>query len=184
MYGSEYGRAAGAVINSVTNSGTNELHGQVYFYDRQSNWAAYNAFTKISVLNPTTGQYVSTPIKPEDERKIYGFTVGGPILKNKLFWMYTFDEHHRTFPGTAVPTSASTFYTLPNAALPTGVTCAAPGNGLLQGTDSNPIDPQVCLLAARQTAAGNPTTFAQAAAIWDAQIAALNGNLGRVPRSW
>ena len=182
VYGSEYGRAAGAVINSVTNSGTNELHGQVYFYDRQSKWNAFNDFTKISVLNPETGQYVSTPIKPEDERKIYGFTIGGPIIKNKLFWMYTFDEHHRTFPGTAVPTSASTFYTLPNAALPTGVTCAAPGNGLLKGTDSNPIDPQVCLLAARQTAAGNPTTFAQAATIWDTQIAALNSNLGRVPR--
>jgi hypothetical protein len=182
VYGSEYGRAAGAVINSVTKSGTNGLHGQAYFYDRQSNWAAYNDFTKISVLDPTTGKYVSTPIKPEDERKIYGFTVGGPIIKNKLFWMYTFDEHHRTFPGTAVPTSASTFYTLPNAALPTGVTCASTGNGLLVGTDSNAIDPQVCLLAARQTAAGNPTTFAQAAAIWDAQIAALNSNLGRVPR--
>ena len=62
------------------------------------------------------------------------------------------------------------------------MTCADGGNGLLVGTDSNAIDPQVCLLAARQTAAGNPTTFAQAAAIWDAQIAALNSNLGRVPR--
>jgi hypothetical protein len=182
VYGSEYGRAAGAVINSVTNSGTNQLHGQVYFYDRESKWNAYNDFTKISVLSPTTGQYVATPIKPEDLRKIYGFTVGGAIIKDKLFWMYTFDEHHRVFPGTAVPTSASTFYTLPNAALPTGVTCASTGNGLLVGTDSDAIDAQVCLLAARQTAAGNPTSFAQAAAIWDAQIAALNGDLGRVPR--
>jgi hypothetical protein len=181
VYGSEYGRAAGAVINSVTNSGTNGLHGQVYFYDRESKWNAYNDYTKINVLSPTTGQYVSTPIKPEDLRKIYGFTVGGAILKDKLFWMYTFDEHHRAFPGTAVPDSPS-FYTLPNAALPTGVTCAATGNGLLAGADSNAIDAQVCLLAARQTAAGNPTSFAQAAAIWDAQIASLNGDLGRVPR--
>jgi hypothetical protein len=183
VYGSEYGRAAGAVINSVTNSGTNGLHGQVYFYDRESKWNAYNDFTKISVLNATTGKYVATPIKPEDLRKIYGFTVGGAIIKDKLFWMYTFDEHHRTFPGTAVPTSASTFYTLPNAALPTGVTCASTGNGVLAGTDSNAaIDEQVCLLAARQTAGGNPTTYAQAATIWDAQIASLNSDLGRVPR--
>ena len=58
VYGSEYGRAAGAVINSVTKSGTNELHGQVYFYDRQSKWNAYNDFTKISVLDPATGKYV------------------------------------------------------------------------------------------------------------------------------
>ena len=182
VYGSEYGRAAGAVINSVTKSGTNQFHGQIYFYDRQSKWNAYNDYTKISVLNDTTGKYVATPIKPEDLRKIFGGTVGGAIIKDKLFWMYTFDEHRRVFPGTAVPTSASTFYTLPNATLPTGVTCAAPGNGLLTGTDSNAIDPQVCLLAARQTAAGNPTTFAQAATIWDAQIASLNSDLGRVPR--
>jgi hypothetical protein len=182
VYGSEYGRAAGAVINSVTKSGTNQLHGDVYFYDRQSKWNAYNDFTKISVLNTTTNAYVATPIKPEDLRKIGGFTIGGAILKDKLFWMYTFDTHHRVFPGTAVPTSASTFYTLPNAALPTGVTCAVTGNGLLAGTDSNAIDAQVCLLAARQTAAGNPTTFAQAATIWDAQIASLNSDLGRVPR--
>jgi hypothetical protein len=182
VYGSEYGRAAGAVINSVTKSGTNGLHGDIYFYDRQSKWNAYNDFTKISVLNTTTNKYVATPIKPEDLRKIGGFTIGGALLKDKLFWMYTFDTHHRIFPGTAVPTSASTFYTLPNAALPTGVTCNAPGNGLLGGTDSNAIDPQVCLLAARQTAAGNPTTFAQAATIWDAQIASLNSDLGRVPR--
>jgi hypothetical protein len=183
VYGAEYGRAAGAVINSVTNSGTNNLHGQVYFYDRESKWNAYNDFAKLSVLNPTSGQYVSTPLKPEDLRKIYGFTVGGPILKDKLFWVYTWDEHHRAFPGTAVPTSANTFYTLPNAALPTGVTCAAPGNGLLSGTDANAVtDAQVCLLAARQTASGNPTTYAQAAAIWDAQVASLNSDLGRVPR--
>ena len=181
VYSSEYGRAAGAVINSVTKSGTNAIHGEAYFYDRESKWNAYNDYTKINVLNTTSGNYVSTPIKPEDLRKIYGFTVGGPVIKDKLFWMYTFDEHHRAFPGTAVPSSAS-FYTLPDASLPTGVTCATPGNGLLTGTDSNSVDAQVCLLAARQTAAGNPTTFEQAATIWDNQIAALNSDLGRVPR--
>jgi hypothetical protein len=177
VYGAEYGRAAGAVINSVTKSGTNQLHGDLYFYDRQSKWNAFNDFTKLAVLNPGTGQYVQTPIKPKDLRKIYGFTVGGPIIKDKLFWMYTFDEHHRAFPGVGVPASASTFYTLPNATLPTGVTCAATGNGLLTGTDSNSIDPQVCLLAARQH-----ETYAAAATQWNAGISALNSDLGNVPR--
>jgi hypothetical protein len=177
VYGAEYGRAAGAVINSVTKSGTNILHGELYFYDRESKWNAYNDFTKLSVLSPTTNQYVSTPLKPEDLRKIYGFTVGGPIIKDKLFWMYTFDEHHRAFPGIAVPNSPSTFYTLPNAALPTGVTCASTGNGLLAGTDSNAIDSQVCLLAARQG-----ESYAAAAAQWTAGIASLNSDLGIVPR--
>jgi hypothetical protein len=184
VYGAEYGRAAGAVINSVTKSGTNQFHGEAYFYDRESKWNAYNDFTKISVLNPTTGQYVPTPIKPEDLRKIYGFTVGGPIIKDKLFWMYTFDEHHRQFPGTAVPTSAGTFYTLPLATLPTTATCDNTGNGYYKETNTTlesatqlSVDEQTCLLAARQG-----ISFADAATLWDTNIASLNGDLGRVPR--
>jgi hypothetical protein len=181
VYGAEYGRAAGAVINSVTKSGTNHIHGEAYFYDRESKWNAYNDFTKISVLNPTTGQYVSTPIKPKDLRKIFGFTVGGDIIKDKLFWMYTFDEHHRIFPGTAVPTSASTFYTLPLAALPTGAVCASTGNGYLSGDTSAAtqllVDEQTCLLAARQK-----ISYAAATTLWDNDITLLNNNLGHVPR--
>ena len=63
----------------------------------------------------TTETYPSIPLKPKDLRKIYGFTVGGPIIKNKLFWTYTYDQHSRIFPGQAVPSSPSTFFTLPNA---------------------------------------------------------------------
>jgi hypothetical protein len=181
VYGAEFGRAAGAVINSVTKSGTNTLHGDVYFYDRESKWNAYNDFTKISFLNPTTGQYVPTPIKPKDLRKIYGFTVGGDIIKDKLFWMYTFDEHHRLFPGTAVPTAASTFYTLPLATLPAGAVCHNTGNGYLSGDTSastqQGVDAQTCLLAARQG-----ISYAAAAALWDSNIASLNSDLGPVAR--
>src|SRR3984885_14157515 len=124
VYGSEYGRAAGGVINSVTKSGTNQLHGEAYFYDRESNWNAYNSFSTITTLDPTTGKYVANPLKPEDLRKIYGFTVDGAIIKNKLFWVYTFDQHHRTFPGVAVPSSPSTFYSLPNATLAPAASCS------------------------------------------------------------
>jgi Carboxypeptidase regulatory-like domain/TonB-dependent Receptor Plug Domain len=76
VYAAEYGRAAGGVINSVTKSGTNKLHGEAYFYDRESKWAAYNDFTDktIATQNPATGAYTftSTPFKPEDLRKSTG----------------------------------------------------------------------------------------------------------------
>src|SRR4029077_2188568 len=43
-YTTEYGHAAGAVVNTVTKSGTNALHGEVYFYDRDNDWGATNPF--------------------------------------------------------------------------------------------------------------------------------------------
>src|SRR5271170_4296384 len=45
VYAAEYGRAAGGVINSVTLSGGNQLHGDAYFYDRESSWGAFNDYT-------------------------------------------------------------------------------------------------------------------------------------------
>jgi hypothetical protein len=85
VYPAEYGRAAGGVVNSVTKSGTNELHGEAYFFDRESNWAAYSAEATLTKL--VNGVNVTSPIKPEDLRKIYGFTAGGALIKNKLFWI-------------------------------------------------------------------------------------------------
>jgi hypothetical protein len=183
VYSAEYGRAAGAVINSVTKSGTNQIHGQAYFYDRESNWNAYNDYSKLTTAaqNPTTLAYTFTtaPLKPEDERKIYGFTAGGAIIKDKLFWIYTFDEHHRIFPGIAVPESPSSFYTLPDLTLPAGSTIAA--NGYVTGANST-IDSQAGLLAIRQGQPASAAGYAVGAALYQAGIVALQSDLGRVPR--
>jgi hypothetical protein len=180
VYSAEYGRAAGAVINSVTQSGTNQLHGTLYFWDRESNWNAYNDFAKVAFLDPTTGQYVSTAIKPEDLRKIYGFTVGGPLIKNKLFWIYTFDQHDHVFPGVGVPTSSSSFYSLPDANLPSGA-CNTSTGYLSGSTTSNPnytLDSYTCTLAARQK-----LTYSAAAAAYSTGISDLTSDLGTVHRT-
>jgi hypothetical protein len=44
VYSAEYGRAAGGVITSVTKSGTNQIHGQAYFWDRESKWNAFHPY--------------------------------------------------------------------------------------------------------------------------------------------
>src|SRR5206468_6760538 len=44
-YSSEYGRSAGGVVNTVTKSGTNSIHGEAFFYDRDNVWGAINPFT-------------------------------------------------------------------------------------------------------------------------------------------
>jgi outer membrane receptor protein involved in Fe transport len=175
VYSAEYGRAAGGVITSVTKSGTNQIHGQAYFWDRESNWNAFNDYTRESFLNTSTNTYVSQPIKPEDLRKIYGFTVGGPLIKDKLFWMYTYDQHTHVFPGAAIPENPTAFYTLPNAT--TTGTCNL-ATGYLSG-DTNALDADACTLAARQ----GYTSYAQGATAYDTWISNLNGDLGLVPRT-
>ena len=183
VYSAEFGRAAGGVINSVTKSGTNELHGEAYFYDRESNWAAFTPLVTNSVLNPATGTYQNVPLKPKDLRKIWGFAAGGALVKDKVFWFYTYDQHHHIFPGIARPSNPGTFLALPDTALPTGAICD-PGTGLLYtGTITAPtvagsaLDQQTCALAAREG-----VSYATAAGNYATQIANLLPDLGSVPR--
>lgn len=74
-FGSEYGRASGGVVNLTTKSGTNSFHGDVWEYNRLS---AYTANTyNNDANNLPKGAYT---------RNQFGFAVGGPALKNKLFF--------------------------------------------------------------------------------------------------
>jgi hypothetical protein len=113
-YSAEYGRAAGAVINTVTKSGSNQFHGEAYFYDRDNEWGAFNPFTRLTTQT-SPGVFTSAPYKPQDVRKIWGGGIGGPILKDRLFFYFAFDRYDRNFPGTAVPTSPSAFFATPSA---------------------------------------------------------------------
>src|SRR5580704_14813408 len=94
-YSAEYGRAAGGVVNAVTKSGTNQIHGQAFWYDRNSDWGAINPFPTHLVNG------VSTPFLPEDKRHQFGGGVGGAILKDKLFWFFSADQQLRPFPAVA-----------------------------------------------------------------------------------
>jgi hypothetical protein len=69
-YPAEYGRSSGGVINAITRSGTNEFHGSVYEFLRNSALDASNFFD-------TT--------KPQFKRNQFGATAGGPILKDRTF---------------------------------------------------------------------------------------------------
>ncbi|HEV7675555.1 MAG TPA: carboxypeptidase regulatory-like domain-containing protein, partial [Candidatus Angelobacter sp.] len=113
-YSAEYGRSAGGVVNTVTKSGTNRIHGEGYFYDRDNNWGAINPFTTLTTGSAATG-FTTSPYKPTDWRKIAGFGAGGAIVKDKLFWFVTYDWYHRNFPGTAIFTNAATNLKTPNA---------------------------------------------------------------------
>ncbi len=102
-YSAEYGRAAGGVVNAVTKSGTNELHGNAFYYNRDNQFGAYNPFSLVSVVQ--NGVVTRIPLKPKDKRHQFGGAIGGPIKKDKLFFFFSYDQQKRNFPGVAAPDS-------------------------------------------------------------------------------
>lgn len=94
----EYGRAGGAVISSSFKSGTNELHGTVYYFHRNS---ALNA--------RDFGNRAPAPKAPFKNHE-FGFSIGGPIIKDKTFFFgdYAGQRNNRPESGvTSVPTAKS-----------------------------------------------------------------------------
>src|ERR1035437_5342686 len=71
-YSAEFGRANGAIMNAVIKSGTNQIHGDVWEFLRNEKVDATNAFD----------QFGQQPYKQNQ----FGFTLGGPIIKNKMFF--------------------------------------------------------------------------------------------------
>ncbi len=102
-YSAEYGRSAGGVVNAVTKSGTNEFHGQVFYYQRNNNWGARNP--RSFITQNVGGVFTPVAFKPEDVRHQFGGAVGGPIVKNKLFFFFSYDQQKRNFPGVSTFTA-------------------------------------------------------------------------------
>lgn len=79
-YNAELGGASGGVINIVSKTGTNNFRGSVFAYFRNQRLDAADPFAQV-----LTGTTLSR-VKPPSSRQQYGFTVGGPIKKEKLFF--------------------------------------------------------------------------------------------------
>jgi hypothetical protein len=203
VYSTEYGRAAGGVINAVTKTGGNTLHGIAYFSDRDNDWGAVNPFTTntVNAGSLTAPNFVTSPYKPVDWRKEWGFDTGGALKKDKLFWFYGFNQYDRNFPGTAKPSTPTTFFTLPDSTLSAG-TCnftnqfsGTPatvqyGKGYISGATASSIDQSACELAARLYTSGvtvpglsaTPGTYQYGAQAYVNMMTNLLGDLGTVPR--
>ncbi|MGA6986270.1 MAG: carboxypeptidase regulatory-like domain-containing protein [Terriglobales bacterium] len=77
-FGAEYGRAMGGIVNIVTKSGTNDLHGSLYEYFQNS------ATDARSLLQPA-------PLPHELRQNQFGATVGGPVVKDKTFFFLNYE---------------------------------------------------------------------------------------------
>ena len=75
-FDAEYGRNSGAVVNVVTKSGTNQLHGDIYEYFRNT------------VLN---AQGYFNTVKPQENQNQFGGTLGGPIKKDRTFFFVSYE---------------------------------------------------------------------------------------------
>ena len=90
-YSAEYGRAGGAVINVVTKSGTNEFHGNAFYFYRDDALNAKNYFDAVN------GR-VKAPYHFDQ----FGATLGGPILSDKLFFFANYDGQRNKTPNTVI----------------------------------------------------------------------------------
>ena len=77
-FSAEYGRASGGVVNVTTKSGSNSFHGSAWEFNRLSAYTA-NTYDNVALDLPK-GVYT---------RNMFGFNVGGPLIKNKLFFSMT-----------------------------------------------------------------------------------------------
>jgi Carboxypeptidase regulatory-like domain len=142
----QYGWSSGNVVNIVTKSGSNEYHGDAYeFYTNSSLDARY---------------FFNNGAQPAFHRNQFGATIGGPIVKNKLFFFAYYEGLRQASPDTNV-------YTLPTAAERTGNFSALLGaqvgtdylgRPIYAGEIYNPFSSRQVTCGGTDPVTGNPVT--------------------------
>jgi outer membrane receptor protein involved in Fe transport len=90
-YMPEYGRATGGVVNIVTKSGSNEVHGNVFGFLRATAIQARDPFSVQGSFNPATDSVNLAPVKQSYTRAQAGATLGGPLQKDKTFYFFSYE---------------------------------------------------------------------------------------------
>ncbi len=133
-YSAEYGKTSGGVINAITRSGTNQIHGSVYEFLRNSALDARNYFDAGTI--------------PPFKRNQFGGAVGGPIIKNRTFFFADYE-------GIRQSKGITSFTTVPSAAARSGSVCSVP-----QGADpSNPCTPTQVAVDPKRRQRISPSTI-------------------------
>ncbi len=136
-YNAEYGQAGGLIINAVTKSGTNQFHGDGHMYFRGRNLQSSSATYNLGLFQTAVPHSVAGPHPCPDSdftgstltsidgcdrapfhRKEGGFTIGGPFIKDKLFFFGSYELSRQAVPLTLTPNGSS-------------ITLAEPVNNLL-----------------------------------------------------
>lgn len=137
-FSAEYGRSGGGLINSVSKSGTNELHGSLFWYLRNSKLDANNFFANRAGVPLTSFK-----------RNQFGGTVGGPVLKNRTFFFANYQGTRVRSPSqfnSTVPTADMRAGDFSQLAVPSGAPVTIYDPLTTERIDGNPV---------RQPFAGN-----------------------------
>jgi len=94
----EVGRNGGGLISLAIKSGTNHIHGSAYYFNRNEFFAVKSPFL------------LSTQRKPELRNQQFGGSVGGPIIKDKLFYFVNYEEQKYLIQNSAAATEPTTAY--------------------------------------------------------------------------
>ena len=115
-YDAEFGKAVAGVMTVQTKSGTNDLHGSGFWFRRTDATQARDPFTQYAPNN-ITGRFI-----PPTKWNQFGGTIGGPIIKDKLFFF-------GDYQGTRQTTGATTLLTVPTTSVIRSCTGAGDGSG-------------------------------------------------------
>ncbi len=109
-YGAEYGQASGAIISIVTRSGSNAFHGSAFYDGRNDVLDAYTYFaSQTESQAKAAGTVLPLDGKDKLRRNDWGYSIGGPIKKDKLFFFFSEEWNHEIRGRTVsacVPTAA------------------------------------------------------------------------------
>lgn len=115
-----FGRSSGAQISLITKSGSNNFHGALFEYNRDTAFTANDFFNNRSGIE-----------RPELKRNTFGGVIGGPIIKNRLFFFYSYEGRRDKSERTVVSR-------VPTASLGRGeVRYLNPGGGITIVTAAN-----------------------------------------------
>lgn len=113
-YSAEFGQAAGGQVNAITKSGTDNLHGDLFYFLRYPTLNALDPLTKYNALynqpNATIKSFLLT--QPTHQQQQFGGSLGGPIMKDRLFYFFTYDGFRKV--GKVLYTDTNFFSTTPS----------------------------------------------------------------------
>jgi hypothetical protein len=131
-YSAEYGRATGAVINATIKSGTNQLHGELWEFLRNTDLNAVGFFKPVGGTKPAFNQ------------NQFGAAAGGPIVKNRMFVFADYEGFRRVFHPVQ-------FATVPTVAMKQGIFGIPIKNPLTGAVYPNGVVPPSAIIPFAQT---------------------------------